>query len=204
MNNIKTARINANLSQKEIAITLGVSVPTVSDWESGKKFPSGKNLIKLAQVLRTTTDFLLGCEDTKKEPTSVAESGLPMMIRIRELREARGMQQKELAIDLCVSQPTISDWESGRKVPSARSTQKLADYFNVSIDYLLGRTDEKEKPVPESGDGQSPIDEKRLDEQLVQRLCSLTPEEQGKVDAFIQGLLSSRQKPGRVIYPAGK
>ena len=67
------------------------------------------------------------------------------MIRIRELREAKGMQQKELAIDLCVSQPTISDWESGRKVPSARSTQKLASYFNVTTDYLLGKEEESER-----------------------------------------------------------
>lgn len=72
------------------------------------------------------------------------------MVRVRELREARGLQQKELAIDLHVSQPTISDWESGRKVPSARSTQKLADYFGVTMDYLLGRDDEKEGPTPVS------------------------------------------------------
>lgn len=65
------------------------------------------------------------------------------MTRVRELREAKGIQQKELAIDLGVTQPTISDWESGRKVPSAKSAQKLADYFGVSIDYLLGR-EEKE------------------------------------------------------------
>ncbi len=76
-----------------------------------------------------------------------------MMIRVRELREAKGLQQKELAIDLCVSQPTISDWESGRKIPSSRSTKKLADYFNVSIDYLLGRDDEKNAPAPKDGDG---------------------------------------------------
>lgn len=72
------------------------------------------------------------------------------MTRVRELREAKGIQQKELAIDLNVSQPTISDWESGRKVPSAKSTQKLADYFGVTIDYLLGRTDQKEKLPTES------------------------------------------------------
>lgn len=63
------------------------------------------------------------------------------MNRIKELREMLHKQQKELAIDLGVSQPTISDWESGRKIPSARSTQKLADYFDVSVDYLLGRSD---------------------------------------------------------------
>lgn len=63
MNSIKIARTNAGLSQKEIAITLGVSVPTVSDWESGKKFPSGKNLVKLAQLLKVSTDYLLGLEE---------------------------------------------------------------------------------------------------------------------------------------------
>lgn len=68
------------------------------------------------------------------------------MNRIKTLRENAGKQQKELAIDLGVSQPTISDWESGRKVPSAKSTEKLADYFNVSIDYLLGRDNLENQP----------------------------------------------------------
>lgn len=72
------------------------------------------------------------------------------MLRIRELREAKSLQQKELAIDLGVTQPTISDWESGRKIPSAKNTAKLADYFGVSVDYLLGR---EETPVPETQDG---------------------------------------------------
>jgi len=76
------------------------------------------------------------------------KKGVKMMLRVRELREAKGIQQKELAIDLSVSQPTISDWESGRKVPSARSTQKLADYFGVSVDYLLGREIADKTPVP--------------------------------------------------------
>ena len=61
------------------------------------------------------------------------------MNRIKELREERGLQQKDLAVDLKVSQPTVSDWENNRKTPSAKSSRKLADYFGVSIDYLLGR-----------------------------------------------------------------
>ena len=39
------------------------------------------------------------------------------MNRIRELREQKGLQQKELAVDIGISQPTVSDWESGRKIP---------------------------------------------------------------------------------------
>lgn len=61
------------------------------------------------------------------------------MNRIKELREKKGIGQKALASDLHVSQPTICDWETGRKVPSSKSASKLADYFGVSLDYLLGR-----------------------------------------------------------------
>lgn len=71
------------------------------------------------------------------------------MVRIKELRQRKNIPQKQLAIDLHVSQPTVCDWESGRKTPSARSTQKLADYFGVTVDYLLGRSDEPYMyPVP--------------------------------------------------------
>lgn len=65
------------------------------------------------------------------------------MNRLKELREKKGLGQKAVAIDIGVSQATISDWESGRKVPSSKSTSKLADYYDVSIDYLLGRSTEE-------------------------------------------------------------
>ena len=61
------------------------------------------------------------------------------MNKIKELREKIGLPQKAFAADLGVTQPTVSDWESGRKVPSAKSTAKIADYFGVSVDYVLGR-----------------------------------------------------------------
>lgn len=62
------------------------------------------------------------------------------MNRIKELREKIGLAQKALAADMDVTQPTISDWEAGRKTPSSNSAKRLADYFNVSMDYLLGRS----------------------------------------------------------------
>ena len=68
------------------------------------------------------------------------------MNNIKALREGKGKQQKDLAIDLNVTQPTVSDWESGRKIPSAKNSAMLADYFGVSIDYLLGRTEYRADP----------------------------------------------------------
>ena len=60
MNKIKEYREKEGLSQKYIALCLGVKPPSVSDWETGKNFPSTDNLLKLADLLHCTTDELLG------------------------------------------------------------------------------------------------------------------------------------------------
>jgi len=57
------------------------------------------------------------------------------------------MKQAELAADLKISQSTLSYWERGDFEPDNKSLIKLADYFNVTIDYLLGRTN---NPTPPS------------------------------------------------------
>ena len=60
MNNIKEARINAGYSQKQVALELKVSIPTVSEWESGKKIPSTSNLKKLCKIFNVSADYILG------------------------------------------------------------------------------------------------------------------------------------------------
>lgn len=59
-NNFKVARERCELSQKYVSVELGVSAPTVSEWESGKKTPTVDNLVKLKQLYGTTIDYLLG------------------------------------------------------------------------------------------------------------------------------------------------
>lgn len=63
--------------------------------------------------------------------------------RIRELRSARRMSQTELAKAIHVSQQAITKWENGKSEPSSSAIDDIANYFNVSSDYLLGRTSEK-------------------------------------------------------------
>lgn len=62
---------------------------------------------------------------------------------ILNARQASGLSQKAVAISLGVSSPTVSDWERERKYPSIDNLKQLADLFSVSVDYLLGRTDQK-------------------------------------------------------------
>lgn len=63
---------------------------------------------------------------------------------IRDLRKQRKMSQTELAKILHVSQQTVTAWETGKAEPSSSAISSLADYFNVTTDYLLGRPEKKD------------------------------------------------------------
>lgn len=71
MNNIKNARKRAGLSQKQVALELKVSAPTVSEWENGKKQPTAKNLALLSNLLHTSTDYLLNVDQSAQSSSGV-------------------------------------------------------------------------------------------------------------------------------------
>lgn len=63
--------------------------------------------------------------------------------RLRTLRETKGFQsQQALADELGVAQSTIANWEGGRREPNHETLVKLADFFQVTVDYLMGRSDD--------------------------------------------------------------
>ena len=59
--------------------------------------------------------------------------------RLRELMEEKNLNQVKLAEKVGIKQNTISAWLNGKKEPSISSLWLLADYFNVEIDYIIGR-----------------------------------------------------------------
>ena len=69
---LKELRKNKGLKQQEIAELLGVKRNTYSDWENGKTEPSFENLIKLADLLEVTLDWLFGREQMKVKKRSPA------------------------------------------------------------------------------------------------------------------------------------
>ena len=60
--------------------------------------------------------------------------------RLRHLREEKNLRQADVAIDLNVTRQTISKYERSEREPDFYMLCKIADYYKVSIDYLLGRT----------------------------------------------------------------
>ncbi len=61
--------------------------------------------------------------------------------KIRELRKVKKISQEEFAMAMGYSRPLIVNWEKGTRDPDTQALLKIADYFNVSIDYLMGRED---------------------------------------------------------------
>ena len=62
-------------------------------------------------------------------------------MRLKEIRKSKGLSQIKLAMELNTSQNTISRYENGEREPGIGELIKIADYFNISVDYLLERTD---------------------------------------------------------------
>lgn len=77
---------------------------------------------------------MIYAEENKNVPIQVAA-------RIKELMRENSLTQVALAEKVGLRQNTISAWLLGKKEPSIRSLWLLADYFNVDIDYLVGRKD---------------------------------------------------------------
>ncbi len=77
-------------------------------------------------------------------PYYIIYLGDKLFERIRDLREDNDLKQKDLASYLSVDQSTYSDYENGRINVPVDMLIKIAEYYNVSLDYLVGRSNTKE------------------------------------------------------------
>lgn len=73
------------------------------------------------------------------------------MERLKELRKERGLYQKDIANYLGVDRTTYVKYETGASEPDTVTLSKLADFFNVSLDYLVGRDDVEEINLTSAG-----------------------------------------------------
>ena len=63
--------------------------------------------------------------------------------RLKDLRKQAGLTQVDVAEELGISQPAYASWERGSKKPTQENLVKIAQILNVSVDYLLGNSEEK-------------------------------------------------------------
>lgn len=132
---MKKKRLEAKLTQKELANLIGVSVATISRYENGKDPIPDKIASRIARILRTHKS-LLGV------PISTSMIGKKALPRVRKKRNKRntqfeeirlraGLTQKDLARELGVSIATVSNYENGKSPISNKYKRKLAQVLRT-------------------------------------------------------------------------
>jgi len=140
---IRDLREDADLFQEDVARILGCPPRTYGDYELGQTDIPVDRLICLAKFYQTTTDHLLGLTRVREQPNNWKSSP---QLRIRGLRKAAGFTQAKLAKAIHCSQNNYCNYElENRKIPT-KVLISLAQLHNTTTDYLLGLSDEREKP----------------------------------------------------------
>ena len=99
------------------------------------------------------------------------------MNRLKELRKERGLTQIQFAKEIKSAQSTVANWENGVRDIDSDRLQMLADYFNVSIDYILYRTNTPSKSHNSAFDG---LDDDDID--MLKQMAQHLREKKGKKD----------------------
>lgn len=102
------------------------------------------------------------------------------MLRLKQLREQKRLNQDGLAMKINVSQSTISAYEVGERTPDLETLITIANFFDVSIDYLVGRSDVK-RNIQKSDLSQEELEHLYIYQQL-------NAMDKEKVNAYINGL----------------
>ena len=111
--------------------------------------------------------------------------------KILSLLTEKGIQQKTFAENIGVTKHTITDWKNGRSKSYMKYIDKIADFFDVSADYLLEKTDDKSPLPKEAINIFDNVDMTAFSRQLYEQL---TKEERKKVQEYILFLISQRAK----------
>ena len=111
--------------------------------------------------------------------------------KILSLLTEKGIQQKTFAENIGVTKHTITDWKNGRSKSYMKYIDKIADFFDVSADYLLEKTDDKSPLPKEAINIFDNVDMNAFSRQLYEQL---TKEERKKVQEYNLFLISQRAK----------
>jgi len=157
---LKALRKERKLTQRELAEILGLKLRSYQQYEYRETTPSYEGLIRIADFFGVSLDYLIGREwktpevqpeeadadITGEEPSdeSAKENEASFAERLRLLRKERKIKQKDMAEHLNMSLRGYQCYEYGRCYPEVSGLLSMADFFGVSVDYLLGRTDQRE------------------------------------------------------------
>lgn len=121
-NRIKKLRKKAGLNQSQLAQQTGISEQSISKYERGKRNPKIETIEALADFFKVPVSYLRG----------------EAVNRLKELRQSKGLTLDGIEKAIGINRGTYSNYENGNTAPKFETWQKLSNYFEVPIPYLMG------------------------------------------------------------------
>ena len=140
MNNIKKIRSELNKSQEEIAKELNISRSSYAMWESNNELIPIKRLIEFCELYHVSLDYTLGLTNQNNKINTNFNSE-KYKLRLKEFRKEFKLTQEKLANILNTNKSVLCGYEKGRYIIATPFLYTICSKYNISADYLLGRTD---------------------------------------------------------------
>lgn len=131
------------ISCKKAAIDMGIAHSAPSKWKERGSTPNGETLSKIADYFGITVDELLGKEQKKIEVTE----GL-FFDRFKQYCDARGITPTRAGTEIGLSRTSAATWKARGTTPNGKTLAKIAAYFGITVDELLGAESEKSPAAP--------------------------------------------------------
>lgn len=122
----------------KLAEASGCNKTAVNNWLYQRQTPSSRALIKLADYMNVSLDYMLGLKKDK----SIIRSGCAekFVRRVNGLQTPEGITSYRLAKECGMGTSAISKWKDMKRLPQLETLIKLSQIFDCSVDYLVGRT----------------------------------------------------------------
>lgn len=136
MNRLKELRIEKKLLQSNISEKIGTTPQAYGLYENGKRDIPTEILIKLSALFDVSIDYILGISDIRYPEKKIYN-------RLKMLREENELSQEYICRLLKITRPQYSLYETGKRDIPIDCILVLSNFFNVSTDFILGKSDIK-------------------------------------------------------------
>ena len=143
-------RITKEMTQKEFAKMLDVSISYVSNWENGYNEITIPLLNKICNICDVSFDFMMGFSKKKNGTSKIEEVDKKYLgKRLKEIRKNEGLTQEKMAKRINTYRFLISDYETGRKSIRTADLKQICETFGYSADWCVGKIKDciRYKPV---------------------------------------------------------
>lgn len=137
-------RLKQGMTQREVANHLGIALTVYKLYEAGIRPMKIDDLNRMSNLFHISLNALLGISENLDFFESEEINYKYLKFSLRYIRRINRISQKQLAQELKVSIPTVAKLEKHPEDLTASYLKAFAEYFNISVDYICGKTMKKE------------------------------------------------------------